>query len=331
MQFSFDEDQQAMRDAVRAWADDRLDLAHVADREGGPADQSTWRGLADLGVLGMLAEDPASGVGLVEAALVFEELGAHLVTGPVLWTTLAAAYVTGAADGAARVAGVDLAEHGGGPVVVEHAAECDALVVLRASAVELWSRDELPPSDDGVPLDPLTPVTVFESIGPGRQIGDADAARTIRLDGQVLSAAMLVGVAQGALDVAREYALEREQFGVPIGSFQAIKHLLADMYVRVELARAATQAASAIVADPRAGDPERAAATAKLLAGEAGIANGRWAVQVLGGMGFTWDMLPHYFLKRSWALEHVFGTASSHGASLGAALAAELAIPTVDR
>jgi alkylation response protein AidB-like acyl-CoA dehydrogenase len=122
---------------------------------------------------------------------------------------------------------------------------------------------------------------------------------------------MLVGAAQGALDVARDYALEREQFGVPIGSFQAIKHMLADMFGRVELARAATYAAAAISVDPAAGDPDRAAATAKVLAGEAGIANGRAAVQILGGMGFTWDMLPHLFLKRSWVLENTFGTASS--------------------
>ena len=135
---------------------------------------------------------------------------------------------------------------------------------------------------------------------------------------------MLVGAAQGALDVARDYALEREQFGVPIGSFQAIKHLLADMFARVELARAATYAAAAIAADPRAGDPARPAAAAKLLAGEAGIANGRAAVQILGGMGFTWDMLPHLFLKRSWVLEHLFGTASTHAAHLGSALGEEV-------
>ena len=99
--------------------------------------------------------------------------------------------------------------------------------------------------------------------------------------------------------MARAYALEREQFGVPIGSFQAVKHLLADMYVRVEMARAATYAAAAIAAGRGDGDADLAASTAKHLAGEAGIANGRTAVQVLGGMGFTWEMLPHYFLKRA--------------------------------
>src|SRR5207302_4976098 len=132
----------------------------------------------------------------------------------------------------------------------------------------------------------------------GEVVGDGGAAQQVRRSGEVLSAALLVGVAQGALEVARTYALVREQFGVPIGSFQAIKHLAADMYVRVELARAATYAAAALAAGLGADDPDRAAAAAKCLAGEAGIVNGRTAVQILGGMGFTWDMLPHYFLKR---------------------------------
>ncbi len=134
----------------------------------------------------------------------------------------------------------------------------------------------------------------------------------------MLAAAQLVGVAQGALDVASAYALERHQFGVPIGSFQAVKHLLADMYVRVELARSATYAAAAVFDDDRAGDMTTAASTAKLLAGEAGIANGRTAVQILGGMGFTWEMAPHYFLKRAWVLEESFGTGDAHALALSA-------------
>ncbi|WP_045875483.1 acyl-CoA dehydrogenase family protein [Pseudofrankia sp. DC12] len=71
----------------------------------------------------------------------------------------------------------------------------------------------------------------------------------------------------------------------------------------------------------------QAASTAKLLAGEAGLAGGRAAVQILGGMGFTWEMLPHYFLKRAWVLEHQFGTTSWHAARLAESLAAEIAAP----
>jgi alkylation response protein AidB-like acyl-CoA dehydrogenase len=237
---------------------------------------------------------------------------------------LAAPFVAGAGDGSVRVCGVEVADPVEAPVIVEHGRESDVLVVLRSDQVETCPIRELVGVVDGTPLDPLTPCVTVPSLPPGRVVGGSREAGRMRLAGEVLSAASLVGVAQGALDVARAYALEREQFGVPIGSFQAIKHLLADMYVRVELARAATYAAAAIAVDPRDGDPDHAASGAKLLAGEAGIENGRSAVQILGGMGFTWEMLPHHFLKRAWALEQAFGTAPEQGARLAAAVADEV-------
>lgn len=317
MQFRFDEDQLAMRDAVRAFCADRFDLAGVAGREGRPADAAAWSGLAELGILGMLAD-----IGPVEAAMVFEDLGAHLVTGPVLWSTLAAAHVDGVADGSVRVAGVEIDPDDDGPVVVEHGDEADVVLVLRGDRAERIERADLPPAEPSAPLDPLTPVAVFGSLPAGEVVAEGEAVDRLRLDGVVLSSALLVGLAQGALDTAREYALEREQFDRPIGSFQAVKHLLADMYVRVELARAAAYAAAAIAAGRGDGDPVLNASSAKALAGEAALANGRSAVQVLGGMGFTWEMLPHYFLKRAWVLDHAFGTGSTHAARLGDAVAA---------
>ncbi|MCK9926453.1 acyl-CoA dehydrogenase family protein [Frankia sp. Mgl5] len=336
MQFRLDEDQLAMRGAVRAFCADRFGFTGIADRAGKPLAPGLWPALAELGVLGVLGDADGGGIGVVAAALAFEQFGEHLAGGPVLWSTLAAPFVPGAADGRVRVAGVELADGTsgtggtggtGGPLVVEHADECDVLLLLRDDRLEVCPRADLPPPLDGAPLDPLTPVTVFPHVPAGQVVGGAADARRLRRAGEILSAAQLVGVAQGALDTARDHALERVQFGVPIGSFQAVKHLLADMYVRVELARSATYAAAATAADPRAGDPDRAASTAKLLAGEAGIANGRAAVQILGGMGFTWDMLPHYFLKRAWVLENGFGTTSWHAARLGAAVGDEAATP----
>ena len=153
-------------------------------------------------------------------------------------------------------------------------------------------------------------------------VGDAEAAGRRRLLGTVLSAAVLTGLAGRSLEVARAYALEREQFDVPIGSFQAVKHLLADMYVRSGLAQSATYAAAAVLQDPGHDDPTRAASAAKLLAGEAAIANAGTAIQVLGGMGFTWDMLPNHLLKRAWVLEHAFGQADDHATSIGSELVA---------
>jgi alkylation response protein AidB-like acyl-CoA dehydrogenase len=322
MDFRLDEDQVAMRDAVRSFCADRLDLEQVATREGVAADAGTWESLAGMGVLGMLGAD--SGFGVVEAAVVFEELGAFLASGPLLWTTLCASHVDGAADGSVRVTGVELGDRGEGPVVVPHGAESELLLVLRGDRAELCPMAELD-GRPGTPMDPLTPMTVLAAAPTGVVVAEGDAVDALRLHGRILASAMLVGGSQAVLEVAREYALGREQFGAPIGSFQAIKHMLADMYVRVEMARAATYAAVALAAGLGDGDADLAASIAKHLAGEACTTNSRVAVQVLGGMGFTWDMLPHYFLKRGFVLDRAFGTSSAHAARLGAAVGAEVA------
>ncbi len=324
MDFRLDDDQIALRHAVRGLSERHFALGAVAAREDAPAADPAWRDLVAMGIFGLLVSDgdetPRNGT--VTAAVALEELSAHLATGPILWTTITAPVLTGGEIEAGRVAGVVVVGDAGGPVVIEHATEAEFLVVVHHDRIERVETTSLPEVIAGEPSDPLTPTVAYESVPRGDVISGPDEARTIRLAGTVLAAAQLVGVAQGALDVAAAYALERHQFGVPIGSFQAIKHLLSDMYVRVELARSSTFAAAAILDDERGGDAARAAGAAKLLAGQAGIDNGRAAVQILGGMGFTWEMLPHYFLKRAWVLEQSFGTAEFHALALGVALGA---------
>ena len=129
-----------------------------------------------------------------------------------------------------------------------------------------------------------------------------------RRDGAVLTAALQVGAAAWATDLAVEYAKQRRQFGRPIGGFQAVKHLCADMAVRAEVARCAVQAAAVTVDQPDVGDAEVAAAGAKLLADEAAVTNGRSCIQVHGGMGFTWEVPAHLAYKRARVLATQFGT-----------------------
>jgi alkylation response protein AidB-like acyl-CoA dehydrogenase len=294
----------------------------VARREGRRIDRSAWRDMADLGVLAVLLPEAAGGLGLgmVAGAIVFEQLGAHLVGGPVLWSALAAPYVHGAARGERLVGGIEIDEGSGDPFVVEHAAEIDALLMLRADGVFVCSASELPANEPIAPLDPHTPVGRFATLPDGTRVGDGRDAGRVRLAGTVLSAALLLGVSDAALECARRYALQREQFGVPIGSFQAVQHLLADAYVRTALARGAVYAAAATLDDAQVGDPMRASAAAKLLAGEAALENARTAIQVHGGMGFTWEALPHYLLKRAWVLEHVCGDSDAHAFAIGSSL-----------
>jgi alkylation response protein AidB-like acyl-CoA dehydrogenase len=323
MDFRLDEEQLALQDTVRRFCAARFAPERIAQREGQPLDRTAWRELAGLGVFGLLVPEAAGGVGLgaVEGAIVFEQLGAHLVSGPALWTTLGARWVEGAARGARLVGGVEVPE-AKCELIVEHASELDALLVLESEGVFLSEAPELPACEPLAPLDPLTPVARLAALPRGRRVGDADDAARLRLTGTVLAAALQVGVSDAALEASRRYALDREQFGVPIGSFQAIQHVLADMYVRTALARSAAWAAAAVLDDPELGDAHRASAAAKLLAGEAALENAHAAVQVHGGVGFTWEMLPHYLLKRAWVLEHACGDSDAHALSLGASLEA---------
>ena len=150
-------------------------------------------------------------------------------------------------------------------------------------------------------------------------------------DGALLTAALQVGHAAEALDLAVAYAKERQQFGTPIGSFQAVKHMCADMLVRAEVARAAVHAAACLADAPDVVDTEAAVAGctpgqlvdrsvggAKLLADEAALGNARAAIQVYGGMGFTWEVPLHLHLKRARVLSTTFGTPAAHATALAA-------------
>jgi alkylation response protein AidB-like acyl-CoA dehydrogenase len=322
MEFRLDEGQVGLQQTVSRFCADRFPLDAIGAREGAPVDRSAWAQMSELGVLGLLLPEGSGGAGLgaVEAAIVFEQLGRHLVPGPVLWTLLAGPLVSGAASGEQLVGGVDEVDVIDGSVVVEHATEIDVLLVVGDDGVAAHPTSGLPVPTPLDALDPFTPVGRFTGLGAGEPVGDREAAGHLRALGTVLSAAMLSGVSSRALDVARDYSLERHQFGVPIGSFQAIKHLLADMYVRTVTAQSSTYAAAAVLDRPGGDDPVRAAAGAKLLASDAAIVNASTAIQVLGGMGFTWDMLPNHLLKRAWALECGFGLVEEHELHVGSTL-----------
>jgi alkylation response protein AidB-like acyl-CoA dehydrogenase len=154
------------------------------------------------------------------------------------------------------------------------------------------------------------------ALPAGRLLGDAAVGRRMWFEGALLTAALQVGLAARLTEMAVDYAKTREQFGRPIGSFQAVKHLCADMFVRAELARVGVHAAAVTLDDAAATGGERAVAGAKLLADEAATVNGRSCVQVHGGMGFTWEVPVHFFLKRAWMHATEFGTAEDHAEDL---------------
>jgi alkylation response protein AidB-like acyl-CoA dehydrogenase len=210
------------------------------------------------------------------------------------------------------VGGLDRVRPTSEPVLVEHLERLDALLVLRPDGVARLDPRDLDAIPVETPLDPLTPVHHVRELPRGERVGSAADALRLRREGAVLASAQLLGIAEITTELAVDYAKKREQFARPIAAFQAIKHLCADMFVRQEVARAAVYAAGATLDDPEVGDLERAVSSAKINAGEGAIRNARTCIQVYGGMGFTWEMPPHYYLKRAWVLANVFGTSEEH-------------------
>lgn len=297
MNFDLGPDELALRDGIREVCTRRFPIERV--REG--FDRSGWRDLGEAGVFSLrLAEsDGGVGLGMTEAAIVFQELGRFLVPGPLVATHIAAGLVDGAATGERVVTLIDGSEY------VAFAAECDAAVVLTDG---LSTIDGPLDGEDRTPLDPLTPVRRITSVS-GASV-DADASM-LRRDATVLTAALSAGIASRTVELAVSYAQEREQFGKPIGSFQAVKHICADMLVRAEVARAAVDAAAVMIDEDA--DVSSAVATAKLLASEAAIANAKACIQVHGGMGFTWEVDAHLYLKRAAVLATLHGGIDEQG------------------
>ncbi|MFH9988633.1 acyl-CoA dehydrogenase family protein [Streptomyces luteogriseus] len=257
---------------------------------GARLDRALWRAFGDLGLFALRVPEADGGVGLglPEAVLLFEEAGRALLPGPLIATHLAAGAVPGAATGETVVAAVD-----GG--LVEWLGEADVVRGDTTGAVPLRS------------LDPLTPL---HRVPAGRAAPDPVAV--------LLTAAEQLGTAGRVCELAAQHARTREQFGRPVGAFQAVAHLCAGILVRVETARAAVYAA-AVTADPAD------IATARILADEAAVRGARDCLQVHGGMGFTWESEVHLHLKRAWVRTQRAGGVTESEEVLAAALAAEAA------
>ena len=330
MDFEVSEFQSDLADGIRRLCEGRCPLEAIRSRESTAhtVDRDGWKELGDAGVFHLCLAEEAGGVGLglAEASLVFEELGRSLVPGPLVASHLAAGLVDGADDGSVVVGLVERPAGGAPgadvlPIVIEHLADLDVLLVLSDEGIGRLDPGSLDATPLPRPMDPLTPVWSVASLPTAEPVAGPEVAAWWRRDGAVLTAALQVGMAQWACDLAVEYAKGRVQFGRPIGGFQAVKHLCADMAVRAEVARIAVQAAAVTVDQPDVGDPDVAAAGAKLLADEAAVTNGRSCIQVHGGMGFTWEVPAHLAYKRARVLATTFGTDGALAESLADALA----------
>ncbi len=310
MDFRLTGEQRQLQAAIRALLAGRFGrerLRAAVDSGGGP-DPVLWAELRQAGVFGLrgpgLGGSDGLGLGLAEAVLVFEELGRALVPGPLAATELAGSL---GLDGTAALVRLPA---GRGPLLVEQLPWLDLLLVLDTDSGELRRVDPAEVAAGAEParaVDPLTPLwRVDPALPPGRVLAGADADR-LWTEGTLLTAALQVGLADRAVRSAVLHAGQREQFGQPIGAFQAVQHLCADMLARLEPARVAVRAAAvALDADGSTAASRAAVAGAKLLADEAAVRGARDCLQVHGGMGFTWEADVQLLLKRSWVWQHGF-------------------------
>ena len=282
-----------------------------------------------------LPEPAGTGLGMADAVVVFEELGRALVPGPLVGTFLAATGRPGRGCGRGRAqvgvhcAATRAARSGRAPGLARRAAR------LRGRMAAGRRTLLAPAAADGrdrvdAPLDPLTPLWRLDALPAGEPVPGTTTASLWR-DGALLTAALQVGHAAEALDLAVAYAKERQQFGTPIGSFQADQAPVrrhagarrggpAAVHAAACLADAPDVVASeAAVAGCTPGQlVDRSVGGAKLLADEAALGNARTAIQVHGGMGFTWEVPLHLHLKRARVLSTTFGTPAEHAAALAA-------------
>ena len=302
MDLDLSADQVSLRDGIAALLEGRFGT----DRIRGGFDRAAFDELADAGVFSLRTD----GFTWSDCTVVFEQLGRFCVPGPLVASLLlgdgrVAAAVEPAVDGSAWV---------------EHLDVLDDLYVRRGDELRRVDPARVDADPSSWPLDPLSPIARVPAVPAGDPV-DADATEVWRA-GAVLTAAMQVGITDRCTELAVAYAKEREQFDRPIAGFQAIKHILADMLTRTEVARAAVYAAGAHLDAPDLGGLDRAVSVAKAVAGEAAVVNGKSATQVFGGMGFTWEVDVHLYLKRAWVLETHFGTGDEHCDAVAAAVAA---------
>ena len=309
---------------------------------------AVWKGLAELGATGLLVptEHGGAGMGMVEMGVVLEELGRAIHPGPFLSSAVAAASMLVATDGGADllpsiadgslVATVALTEGNardwqnvattsdggtltGTKTFVPDAAAADVLLVTGrdSGGIGVFAVDagapgvavEQVPSVDGT----RAQATVTLDHAPARRLGAGDATDAVSgVVDRVLVALVTdgVGAAQVALDLAVAYAKERAQFDRPIGSFQAVQHLCSDMLQALELGRAGAYYALWACDAASAAERHRAAVMAKAFAADAFPRIGASAIQVFGGVGFTWEHDVHLFYKRLLTLQEAYGDAT---------------------
>jgi len=322
--FDLTEDQREIRDVAHDLLNARSPFVKV--REAADAqryDERLWGEIVQLGWPGIAVSEQYGGQGLgaVELAVLLEELGYACAATPFLSSSVATAVIgaCGTDEQRARwLPGLASGELTAGIGTAELAADGDG-----AAVAILLDGDQarLLPAPQTTPLTTIDPTRRFATLqGEGEPLGVGAAARV-----HAAVSAEVVGVCQRALDMTLEYVKERKQFGVAVGSFQAVAHRCAQMLLHTESARS-TAYFAAWAADAEPSRLSEAAALAAAAAATGGREVTGSAIQAHGGIGFTWEADVHWLYKRAQLDSALLGGAGRHHATLARAAAARTAV-----
>jgi len=314
--FSLSNDQEELRRHARSYLAERFPaerVAELADSDEG-WDPKSWRELAELGWLGVSVpeEQGGAGLGFVEEAVLIEELGRALYPGPYFSTVALALPALGPNEQAQVVSGESRWSASLDGSLVPDLGIVDRVVVAEnGEARAVPARGEL-----------------LQTVDTTRRLGrlEPDAGTPLPGDPSLLRSRALaamaveaVGIAERVLELGVEHAKTRQQFGKAIGVYQAVSHKLADSYVQTQLSRSLAYWAAWCVAEDDAQAPV-AAAAAKSYACDAAVAACERSIQVLGGIGFTWEHVLHRYYKRALSLQSFAGFGAAHRATVAQAL-----------
>ena len=296
MELEFTAEQDELRESVRAVLEKECTPSVVRAGDFDPL----WKQMVALDWPALTIPEDAGGIGLtfVDLAVVLEELGRAVAGGPFFSTVtqlVPALREMGATDELRRVAAGELT----GAIVVDG-------IVVGGGDIVVCGDGEIRDDWSGVEIDTLDKTRPLYRVDL-----PSLASERVRDEAAAALALEMVGTCQAIFDMTLEYAKERQQFGVPIGSFQAIKHKIVNMYVALSRARACAYFAAATIAED---DPRRplAVSMAKAAAGDAQRYICQEGLQIHGGIGYTWEHDLHLFLKRAKTGDHLLGSAVDH-------------------
>jgi alkylation response protein AidB-like acyl-CoA dehydrogenase len=327
MNFDFTDDQQAIKSTAHDFLAARLKADKLRElAEAGSYDDALWKEMSELGWPGIFIgeEHGGQGLGVVELVILMEELGYSLAPSPFLSNAAAGLMIQHAGSDEQRdrwLPGIASGEQRGTVAYVVNGvaslvpdADSADIVVLfdEASGTASVAVAGEVQSERVDTIDSTRRFSRVEGSDAGEELsggsgpaGDAIAPIAVAVAGE------LVGVSQRAMEMAVEYAKDRQQFGRPIGAYQAVSHRCAQMLLETEGARSATLYA-AWTADHEPESLQLAGSMAKAYASDCGWRVTASSLQVHGGIGFTWEHDLHFFLKRAKTDGHLFGSAREH-------------------